>query len=93
MNIIFKIVPKFKGVFYFTFFSLVGQDFIERQNIYAMNGECSTIYWAPWLITNNGIGNNKEFLKLSPQKHYNTTAYNDWYKRNHILGVHLFKVE
>jgi len=89
----FKIVPKYKGVFYFTFFSIVGEVFIERQNIYAVNGECVTEYWDPRLITNKGIGNNKEFLKLSPQKYYNTTAYNDWHKHNHVRGNHLFKVE
>ena len=91
----FKVVPKYKGVFFFTFPSSLNtfRDLYDRQNIYAINGECSTIYWAPWLITNNGIGNNKEFLKLSPRKYYNTTAYNDWYRHNHIGGVHLFRVE
>jgi len=90
----FKIVPKYKGVYYFTFFSLLNVRLdLKSEEIYSEKTGCTTEHWHPGISVNNGIGNNKEFLKLSPLKSFNTTVYNDWYKNNYIHGTHMFKVE
>lgn len=91
----FKLIPKYKGVYYFAFSSILnaGDDFEEPQKIYSELSGCVTERWNPDFITNRGIGNNKEFLKLSPDKYFNTTAYEAWNAKNTNVGVHLFKVE
>lgn len=91
----FKLIPKYKGVYYFSFESIItyGSDFVEPQEIYSEISGCETERWNPYLITNRGIGNNKEFLKLSPDVYFNTTAFEAWNAKNTVSGVHLFKVE
>ena len=91
----FKFIPKYKGIYFFSFESIIthAPDFVEPQEIYSEISGCLTKNWYPSLITNRGIGNNKEFLKLSPDKYFNTDAYEAWNAKNRDSGVHLFKVE
>jgi hypothetical protein len=91
----FKLIPKYKGVYFFSFGSKTTHwlDFVELQEIYSEISGCVTEHWYCSLITNRGIGNNKEFLKLSPGKEFNSTIYEAWNAQNTISGVHLFKVE
>ena len=91
----FKFIPKYKGVYFFSLESVLTtmSDFVDPQEIYSEISGCVTEHWNPYLITNRGIGNNKEFLKLSPDKYCNTGVYEAWNAKNTVSGVHLFKVE
>ncbi len=91
----FQFIPKHKGVYFFEFASKITywSDFVEPQEIYSEISGCVTEHWYPSLITNKGISNNKEFLKLSPAKEFNSTIYEAWNTKNTVSGVHLFKVE
>lgn len=91
----FKFIPKYKGVYFFSLESVLTtmSDFVDPQEIYSEISGCVTEHWYPSLITNRGIGNNKEFLKLSPDKYCNTGVYEAWNAKNTVSGVHLFKVE
>lgn len=91
----FKMIPKYRGIYYFSFSSLITSfwENLEHQQIFSEISECETEYWIPELITNSGIGNNKEFLKLSPSSYYKTQRWELWNAENTERGVHLFKVE
>lgn len=91
----FKMIPKYRGVYYFSFQTIMTYqwDYLKHQKIHSENSGCETEYWIIELMTNNGIGNNKEYLKLSPSSYYNTERWKYWNADNIVNGVHLFKVE
>ena len=91
----FKLIPKYRGVYYFPFASQITYfwDYLDHQEIYSQNSGCKTEYWSVHLMTNNGIGNNKQYLLLSPSTYYNTERWKYWNADNTNSGVHLFIVE
>ena len=92
-SITYKVIPKYKGVFIFEFFSdLLNLNNLEKKPIYAKAIDCETTKWNVRFKTNNGKNNNREFLKLSPLKRYNSYYYNAWSRNNNVFGAHCFKV-
>lgn len=94
----FKAIPKYKGVYYFGFGSQLTQpetSFPRNQFISSESFDCEISKFYPHMITNDGKGNNKELLKLSPDWNFRGTYYRNWdnLSQNGGAGAHCFKVE
>lgn len=85
----FKLIPKKKGLFYFTFSSLVDQ--LGSDQDFA--GKCPKVEIGAVLNLNDGNDNNISFMNDSPDPHYN-----DWIllkpdDRFHKFGGYCFYVK
>lgn len=87
-------IPKKKGIYLFEFSSRINvSESYRYQILESISSECRTNRWAPVIITNNGLNNNKELLKESPTEFYNTKSYDEWDLHNTVYGAHCFIVE
>lgn len=83
----FKLIAKYPGLFYLE--QAVALAFFPEQNF---NGKCSNLGIEGSVNLNNGADNNIEFLKNSPDPHYNTWILQKPDDRFYKFGGYCFYV-